>query len=60
VDLDRCLTTYEREQLHELPLQMALTSSLFSIEDLNHASVKISEMQQMFEREQRNLNNLKY
>jgi hypothetical protein len=59
VDLD-CLTEYERGQLHELPLQKPLTNSLSCIEDLNLASVKISEIQEMIDKEERNLNILKY
>jgi hypothetical protein len=52
VDLDCCLTQYEREQLHELPLQRPLTNILSSVEDLNLASVKISEVQEMIDKEQ--------
>ena len=52
VDLDCCLTEYEREQLHGLPLKKPLTNILSSIEDLNLASVKISEIQEMIDKEQ--------
>jgi hypothetical protein len=52
VDLDCCLTEYEREQPRELPLQKPLTNILSSVEDLNLASIKISEVQQMIEKEQ--------
>jgi hypothetical protein len=38
VDLDCCLTEYERE-LHELPLQKPLTNILSSVEELNLASI---------------------
>jgi hypothetical protein len=46
--------------LHELPFQKPLTNILSSVEDLNLASVKISEIQEMTDKEQRNLNILKY
>ena len=52
VDLDCCLTQYEQEQLHEIPLQKPLTNILSSVEDLNLASIKISEIQEMIDKEQ--------
>jgi len=45
VDTDFCLTSYEREQLHDIPLQKPLTNILSSVENLNLASVKINEIQ---------------
>jgi len=45
VDIDCCLTEYEREQLHEMPLQKSLTNILSSVEVLNLGSVKINEIQ---------------
>jgi hypothetical protein len=51
VDLDCCLTEYEREQLHELPLQKPLTNILSSVEDLNLASIKVSEVQELIDKE---------
>jgi hypothetical protein len=44
VELDCCLTEYEREQLHELPLQKPLTNNLSSVDGLNLASIKVSEI----------------
>ena len=52
VDLDCCLTEHEREHLHEIPLQKPFTNILSSIEELNLASVKISEVQEMIDKEQ--------
>jgi hypothetical protein len=52
VDLDCCLTEYKREQLHELPLQKPLTSILSSVEELNLASIKVSEIQELLDKEQ--------
>jgi len=52
VDLDCCLTEFEREKLHELPLQKPLTNILSYVEDLNLASVKISEVQELINQEQ--------
>ena len=54
VDLDCCLTEYEREQLHGLPLKKPLTNILSSIEDFSLASAKISEIQEMIHKEQTN------
>ena len=50
VDLDCCLTDHEREHLHEIPLQKSFTNILSSIEELNLASVKISEVQEMIDK----------
>jgi hypothetical protein len=52
VDLDCCLSEYEKEQLHELPLQKPLTNILSSVKDLSLASIKISEVQGLIEKEQ--------
>jgi hypothetical protein len=60
VDLDCCLTEYEKEQLHELPLQKPLKNFLSSVEDLNLARIKISEIQELTKNKQRNLNILRY
>jgi hypothetical protein len=51
VDIDCCLTSAEREQLHEIPLQKPLTNILSSIEDLKIASVKIDEVQELINAE---------
>jgi len=60
VDLDCCLTEYEREQLHELLLQKPLTNILSSVKEMNLASVNVSEIQEMIDKEKSNLNILKY
>jgi hypothetical protein len=52
VDIDCCLTNYEKEQLHEIPLQKPLTNILSSVEDLNLASVKINDIQKLINKEQ--------
>ena len=52
-DLDCCLTTQEREQLNELSLDKPLTNILSSVEDLNIASVKIDEIQEMIQEEEK-------
>jgi hypothetical protein len=52
VDLDCCLTEVEREQLQESPLQKPLTNILSSVDELNLASVKISEVQDLIDKEQ--------
>jgi hypothetical protein len=52
IDIDCCLTGFEKEQLHEIPLQKPLTNILSSIEDLNLASVKIDEIQDLIDKEQ--------
>jgi len=52
VDLDCCLTEYEKEQLHELPLRKPLKNFLSSVEDLNLARIKISEIQELIDKEQ--------
>jgi hypothetical protein len=59
VDVDCCLTEYEREQLHELPLQKPLTTILSSVEYLNLASVKISEFQEMNDKETKKFEHFK-
>ena len=51
VDLDCCLSQAEREQLHEIPLQIPLTNILSSMEDLKIASVKIDEIQELINTE---------
>jgi hypothetical protein len=53
VEVECCLTKYEKEQLREIPLQKPLTNILSSVEDLNLASVKIGELQRMIDKEQR-------
>jgi hypothetical protein len=52
VDIYCCLTEYEREQLHEIPLQKSLTNILSFVEVLNLASVKINEIQELIDKEQ--------
>jgi hypothetical protein len=52
VNIDCCLTEHEKEQLHEIPLQKPLSNILSSVEDLNLASVKISEIQNLIDKEQ--------
>jgi len=52
VDIGCCLTEHEGEQLHEIPLQEPLTYILSFVEDLNLASVKISEIQELIDKEQ--------
>jgi len=39
VDIDCCLTPFEGEQLHTIPMQKTLTNMLSSVEDLRIASV---------------------
>lgn len=51
-DIDCCLMSYEKEELHETPLQEPLTNILSSVEDLNPASVKINDIQEFIDREQ--------
>ena len=60
VDLDCCLTQYEQEQLHEIPLQKPLTNILSSVQDLNLASIKISEIQELIDKVQRSQNIFRY
>jgi len=52
VDLDCCLTEVEREQLQKIPLQKPLTNILSSMDGLNMAGVKISEVQDLINKEQ--------
>ena len=52
VNIDCCLTNYEKEQLHEISLQKPLTNILSSVEDLNLASIKIDEIQDLIDKEQ--------
>ena len=52
VDLDCCLTEVEREQLQQIPLQKPLTNILSSVDKLNIAGVKISEVQDLINKEQ--------
>jgi hypothetical protein len=51
-DVDCCLTGYEEDQLHEIPLQKPLTNILSSVEDLNLASFKINDIQNLIDKEQ--------
>ena len=51
VDIDCCLTTEQKEQLHEIPLQKPLTNILSSVEDLNIAGVKTEEVQKLIDAE---------
>ena len=51
VDIDCCLTDFEKEQLHEIPLQKPLTNILSSVEGLNLASVEINEIQELNDKE---------
>jgi hypothetical protein len=53
VEIDCCLTKYEKEQLREIPLQKPLTTILSSVEDLNLPSVKTDELLRMIDKEQR-------
>jgi hypothetical protein len=52
VDLDCCLTEMERKELQKVPLQRPLTNILSSIDDLNLAGVKITEVQELIDKEQ--------
>jgi hypothetical protein len=52
VDLDCCLNEMEREQLHEIPLQKPLSNIMSSVDNLNLASMKISEVQDLIDKEQ--------
>jgi hypothetical protein len=52
VDLDCCLTKLEKEQLQKIPLQKPLTNILSSVDELNLASVKVSEVQDLIDKEQ--------
>jgi hypothetical protein len=52
VDLDCCLSEVEREQLQKIPLQKPLTNILSSVDELNLAGVKISEVQDLTDKEQ--------
>jgi hypothetical protein len=51
IDIDCCLTEFEKEQLHGIPLQKPLTNILSSVEELNIASVKINESQDLINKE---------
>jgi hypothetical protein len=51
VDIGCCLTTYEREQLREIPLQKPL-NILSSVEHFKIASRKIDEIQELINAEQ--------
>jgi len=53
VDLDCCLTEYERGQLHKIPLQKPLTNILSSVDELNLACVKINETYELIDKEQK-------
>jgi hypothetical protein len=50
VIIDCCLTTYEKEQLHEIPLPKPLTNILIAVKDLNLVIVKIDDIQELVER----------
>jgi hypothetical protein len=51
IDVDCCLTAEEKERLHEVPLAVPLTNILSSVEDLNVASVKTDEIQELINEE---------
>jgi len=52
IDIDCCLTSFKKKQLHEIPLEKPHTNILSSGEDLNLAGVKINEIQDLIDREQ--------
>ena len=52
VNIDYCLTQYESELLHEMPLQKPLTNIFSSVEDLKLANVKINEIQELIDKKQ--------
>jgi hypothetical protein len=52
-ELDCCLSLQEKEQLSEIPLNKPLTNILSSVEDLNIASVKIDEIQDIINEEEK-------
>ena len=52
VNLDCCLTEVQRDQLQNIPLQKPLTYVLSSVDELNIAGVKISEVQELIKKEQ--------
>ena len=54
VDLECCLNEVERQQLQQIPLQKPLTNILSSVDELNIAGVKISEVQDLINKEQAN------
>jgi hypothetical protein len=61
IELDCCLIIQEKEQLSEIPISKPLSNILSSVEDLNIASVKIDEIQDMIhEQEKRGLNTYHY
>ena len=60
VDLDCCLTEVERDQLQKIPLQKPLTNILSSVDELNIAGVKISEVQELIRNRSRKVNILRY
>jgi hypothetical protein len=53
VDLDCCLTLPEKEQLNEISLNRPLTNILSSVEDLKVASIKIDEIQELINEEEK-------
>lgn len=53
IDLDCCLTLQEKEHLSEMSLDKPLTNILSSVEDLKIASVKIDEIQDMIQEEEK-------
>jgi hypothetical protein len=52
IELDCCLSLQEKEQLSEIPLNKPLTNILSSV-DLNIASVKIDEIQDIIHEEEK-------
>jgi hypothetical protein len=53
IELDCCLTIQEKDQLSEIPLNKPLSNILSSVEDLNIASVKIDEIQEMIHEQEK-------
>ena len=52
VDLDCCLTEVERDELQKIPLQKPLNNIISSVDELKIAGVKISEIQELINKEQ--------
>jgi hypothetical protein len=59
VDTDCCLTTEEKERLHEVPLLVSLTNVLSSVDYLNVASMQIDEIQELTQRSPNIMSTLK-
>jgi hypothetical protein len=53
IEPDCCLSLQEKEQLSEISLNKPLTNILSSVEDLNTASVKIDEIQDIIREEEK-------